>query len=120
MIQERESPELHIYTNDEIEILLSGDRRSIDRLMMLGINNLAIAMLPHMRWEEKILSSLGTPDEISARVAWINSQITQQHVRNDMMRKITESSMVWAFIAFLGFLAFSVWEYVSSHIRLGK
>jgi hypothetical protein len=120
MTAERELPDVHVYTPEEIELLLSGDRRSIDRLLMQGINTIALVMVPHMRWEEKVLASLGSPEEIAARVAWIKTQITRQQVHNDMMRKVTESVAVWAFIAFIGFVFYSIWEHVVSYLHMER
>lgn len=105
------SNEIKIYTQEEIEIFLSGDRREVDRLLLTGLNNLAKSLLPHMEREEKTFDIMGNDEVIRTRAEWIDAQVIKMNKRSAMMQKVTEQVGVWVLIAFLGFVAFSVWDH---------
>ena len=108
---------LREFTKEEIDIFLAGDRREIDRLLLYGLNNIAHILIPHMEAEVAISEVLGTPKEVAARVAWIDAQISKQKVKNKMMAKVAESTVGWALVAFLGFLAYATWDYVVDLVK---
>ena len=91
---------LKVYTPEEIEMFLSGDRREVDRLLIHGINNIATVLIPHMAKEEEIFHVLGDSDVIRSRSIWIDAQILKQEKRNKMMDKVTESTVIWALPVF--------------------
>lgn len=109
--------EVKIYTPEEIDIFLSGDRREVDRLLLTGLNNIAGVLIPHVAKEEGVFEALGDVDVIRTRSAWIEAQIKKQEKRNQMMQKVTESTMAWALILFIGFIAYSVWDHVMDVVK---
>ena len=92
---------LKVYTLEEIEIFLKGDRREVDRLMIHSLNNLASVMIPHMANEADVFKALGDSEVIRTRSAWIDAQINKQEKRNRMMDKVTESTTLWALPLFV-------------------
>ena len=106
-----------IYSDEEIELFIEGDRRAIDRLLLQGINNLAVVISLHSEAEASVLDGMGTAEQVKIRSVWIDAQIKKQEKVNSMMQKVAESSAAWAMIAFLGFLAMVSWEYVSGAIK---
>ena len=113
-------PEIHIYTQEEIEFFLHGDRRAIDLLLIQSMNNIIAVLLPHIEREEEILKSLGTESEIDARVQWINAQIARQKEHTDMMKRVSESALIWACIAMIGFALFSMWEHIVNLLHMSN
>lgn len=111
-------PQLRIYTPDEVDIFLSGDRREVDRLLLHGINSLSIVMIRHTEKEEEIFSGMGDVETIRARRKWVDAQMSKQEKFNAMMDKVATSAVSWALIAFLGFLAYAVWDYTVEHARM--
>lgn len=108
---------LKVYSPDEIEFFTQGDRREIDRLLLHGINNLAIVLVKHAKDEEHMFHGLGTPEEVKIRSEWVDAQIKAQGLRNNMMTKVAESSVTWAVIIFLGFTLKAIVEYAYTLIR---
>ena len=102
-----ETVALKVYSAEEIEMFLKGDRREVDRLMIHSLNNLASVMIPHMAQEDDVFKALGDPDVIRSRSAWIEAQIKKQEKRNRMMDKVTESTLLWALPLFV--LILFVW-----------
>lgn len=105
--------DLKTFTEGEIDMLLSGDRREVDKLLLHSINTLSAALIPSLG----VISELGDPKGIRARISWIDSEIDRQHERTRMMHKVTESLVIWTAIAFLGFIAVSGWHHVLEVIR---
>ena len=105
--------DLKTFTDDEVTMLLSGDRREVDKLLLHGINNLSAALIPLL----DTISELGTTEKLRKRMDWIDVQIENQRVKNDMMRKVSESALIWAAIGFLGFLLLSGYNYGIEVIR---
>lgn len=106
-----------IYSDEEIELFIEGDRRAIDRLLLQGINNLAVVLILHSEAEASVFDGMGTAEQVKSRAIWIDAQIKKQEKVNSMMQKVAESSAAWAMIAFLGFLAMVSWEYVAGAIK---
>lgn len=116
--------DLKIYSPGEIEIFLSGDRREVDRLLLHGLNNLAAVLLPHAKHEEEReaeflheVEELGGFEMIKKRAAFIDGMIKSQEARISMMEKVSQSSVAYALIAFLGFLGYSIFEAIVAAIR---
>ena len=111
-MSESEKRVLTIYSEEDIDIFLRGDRRDIDRLLLHGLNNLGIALIEHADREERLFAAMGDAEVIKKRSGWIDSQIDKARVlsektvaRIDMMNKVKSSTVVWAVIAFLGYLS---------------
>lgn len=101
---------LHVYSPEEIELFLSGDRREVDRLLITALNNIAGVLIPHAEREEKIFNAMGDPETIKSRAAWIDAQIDKQRLKNDMMRKVATSTLSWAAIIFIGWMLVAVYN----------
>lgn len=101
---------LRIYTQEEIELFLAGERRDVDRLLLYGINDLVRVIIPHKAREDKFFEAAGTRDEIRQRAAWVDAQIDKQKKRNEMMGKVATSALSWAAIAFLGWMLVSLYS----------
>lgn len=94
----------NIYTDEQIELMLAGDRRDVDRLLIKGLNTLAAAFLtfrdsefrPHIEEEQLMIEALGTPDEVKRRRIWLDLQIKREQVRHKLRTRILESSVLWA------------------------
>ena len=116
--EERRAPRL--YTAEEIEIFLRGDRREIDRLLLHGLNSLSAALIPHAQREEEVLRTLkeiGGLEGVVHRANYIDALIKRQAAKTAMMEKVGQSSLTWAVIAFLGFLAMATWDAVGQAIK---
>ena len=116
--------EIKVYSPAEIEIFLSGDRREVDRLLLHGLNNIAAVLIPHAKHEEARekeflagVHDLGGFDMIKKRAAFVDSVIKQQDTRTAMMEKVSQSTAIWAVLAFLLLLAHSVWDYVVEAVK---
>jgi hypothetical protein len=112
-----EHPPLRIYSPEEVDLFLSGDRREVDRLLLQGLNGLSHVMIEHTRKEEEIFTGMGDTETIRARRKWVDAQMAKQEKLNAMMDKVATSAVSWALIAFLGFLAYAIWDYTVEHAR---
>ena len=95
-----------VYTEQELEIFLNGDRRSVDGLMLRSLNGISAALLTHMEEQEKVtreLQDIGGLEGIRLRAEWVNAQIERQKVRNRMMEKVATSNLATVSVAFLGY-----------------
>lgn len=108
---------LHVYSPEEIEIFLAGDRREVDRLLLHGVNNLTAVFLPYAERQAQMFANIGDPNLVKERAAWIDSQIRKTEKRTRMMDKVSESSVSWALIAFIGFIVLIVGDAVIHHIK---
>ena len=116
---EEDSP--RVLSDDEIELYLNGDRREVDRLILISLNRLASSLIPHMESEREFmakLKQLGGMDAIISRAAYVDSLILRNTAKSAMMAKVLQSTIIWAFIAFCGFLALSVWESIVQAVRI--
>jgi len=111
-------PELvGVLSDEEIDLYLKGDRRDVDRLLLSNSNRLTALVLTHMRSEDErnsredtLWESLGGAEGVKTRAAFVNTLIERQKDRNDMMKKVSQSTVVWALLAFAAFLATAAWE----------
>ena len=117
----------HVLSDEEIDLYLQGDRRDIDRLILFSLNRLAAAHEVQTRqcavhaareaeWNSEV-EDLGGIDAIKARAKFVNELIQRSVDRRRMMDKVSSSSVTWALIIFLGFLATSVWESIVHAIK---
>lgn len=107
----------NIYTDEQMELMLAGDRRDIDRLIIRGLNTLTAVFLtfrdtefrPHLMAESSMVKALGTPAEVESRRIWLDLQIKREQQRQRLRAKVLESSVLWALPIVLSFmlLAFS-------------
>lgn len=102
-----------ILTQQEIDLMLDGDRRQVDRVMLTQINDLARAFITfkydefpeHAEKEDEILDAIGRdPQKIRARGEFVDTLIERQRNRNRMMQKVSEGFALWAVILFAVFL----------------
>jgi len=114
----------HVLSDEEIEMYLRGDRREIDRLMLLSINRLTACLLPHTKREDErdaeqdaFMRRLGGIAAMEDRARFVDTLIASQSKRVKMMDKVGQSTLTWALIAFLGFLAIATWDAIVAAIR---
>lgn len=115
----------HVLTEEEIELYLKGDRREIDRLILYSINRLTAVIIPHAKREDErdaqsdmLLKDLGGVEAMIIRAKVVDEMIARQQVRNRMMEKVSQSTVVWAFLAFCGFIAIAVWDSLIKAIKI--
>ena len=123
-----------ILSDEEITIVLNGDRRDVDRLILTALNRLAVSfegqlnvLDDHRSKEEEFLQDLariGGVDSVFKRAAFVDNQMSEEAKklaekrnamidslidrnikRAQMMEKVSTGTALWAVIAFLGFCA---------------
>lgn len=110
----------HVLSDEEIDLYLQGDRRDIDRLILFSLNRLAAAHEVQTRqcavhaareaeWDRDV-EDMGGVDAIKDRAKFVNELIKRSVARRSMMEKVASSGVTWALIAFVLFLATSVWD----------
>lgn len=102
-----------VLSAEEIEMYLKGDRQEVDRLILFSLNRLASTLAPHAEREERVmveLDRLGGMEAIAARAEYVDAMIARSKAKTQMIDKVAQSSLAWALIAFLGFLAVAAWE----------
>lgn len=114
----------HLLSDEEIEMYLKGDRREVDRLILFSINRLTAVILPHAVREDardaasnRLLADLGGEDALMRRADFVDSLIENQEAKKRMMEKVSSSTVVWALLVFLGFVAAAVWEHISTVLK---
>ncbi len=108
-----------ILSEEEVELYLRGDRREIDRLILLSINRIAATLIPHAERENRIseqLEALGGMDGIAERARFVDALIEKQKARTQMLWKVAQSGVAWALPVFIGFLAMAVWNSIKQKI----
>lgn len=120
-----QTPPPHILTEEEIELYLKGDRREIDRLILYSINRLTAVIIPHAQREDErdaeadaLITRLGGVEAMHNRATFVDSLVEQHHARSQMMEKVSQSSVTWALIAFMGFLAMATWDSIVQAVKL--
>lgn len=112
MQQPDETPP-RILSEQEIELYLRGDRREIDRLILLSINRIAATLIPHAERENRIseqLEAIGGMDGITERAKFVDELIERQKARNQALWKVAQSSVAWALPVLIGFVAMAIWN----------
>ena len=110
-----------VFSDEEIEMFLAGDRRQIDRHMLYCLNRIATVLIKHTEKEDAFhdsLAEIGGEDAIKKRADYVDSLIKRNDARTAMMQKVSESAVGWALIAFLGFLAIAVWHDIVEAIKM--
>lgn len=110
-----------ILSAEEIEMYLKGDRQEVDRLILFSLNRLAATLVPHAEREERVMAEidkLGGMEAIAARAEYVDAMIARSNAKTRMFDKVAQSSLAWALIAFLGFLAAAVWESIVHAVKV--
>ena len=110
-----------ILSAEEIEMYLKGDRQEVDRLILFSLNRLAATLVPHAEREERVMAEidkLGGMEAIAARAEYVDAMIARSNAKTRMFDKVAQSSLAWALIAFLGFLAAAVWESIAHAVKV--
>jgi hypothetical protein len=108
-----------ILSDEEVEFYLKGERREIDRLLLYSINRISTVLVEHVRKQEvqaTNLAAIGGYDAIGKRAEYVDSLIEKNKKTIRMMEKVEGSGMVWAFMAFIGFVAMASWEYIRTRL----
>lgn len=122
MSDEKSNPahEPKIFSEEEIEMFLAGDRRQIDRHILYSLNRLAAVLIPHVTRDKEArekIAEIGGFEAIERRAEFVDSLIKRNNRISLAMEKISQSAITWALIAFLGFLATSVWHDIVSAMK---
>lgn len=108
-----------ILSEEEIELYLRGDRREIDRLILLSINRIAATLIPHAERENKIaeqLAAIGGMDGIAERARFVDAMIERQKARTQALWKVAQSGVAWALPILIGFVAMAVWNAIKQKV----
>ena len=108
------------YTDEEIDIILDADRRQVDKFMLHCMNEIKATLIDHTERENIVLSaveSVGGIDGIRSRAEYVDALIEKTTARAQMMKKVSESTVTWALIAFLGFLCVATWHEIVSYVK---
>lgn len=96
-----------IYSDEEIEMFLKGDRRDIDKLLLYTMNRIAAVLIPHAEREDQfmaVIKDVGGLEAVKERADYIDSLIRKNNKRSAAFAKIAESTITWALIAATGFV----------------
>ena len=119
-MSDREKTLKATYTDEEIEIILDADRRQVDKFMLHCMNEIKATLVDHTERENIALSaveSVGGIDSIRSRAAYVDALIEKTTARAQMMKKVSESTVTWALIAFLGFLCVATWHEIVDYVE---
>lgn len=119
-MSDREKTLKATYTDEEIEIILDADRRQVDKFMLHCMNEIKATLVDHTERENIVLSvveSVGGIDGIRSRAEYVDALIEKTTARAQMMKKVSESTVTWALIAFLGFLCVATWHEIVSYVK---
>lgn len=108
-----------ILSEEEIELYLRGDRREIDRLILLSINRIAATLIPHAERENKIseqLAAIGGMDGIAERARFVDAMIERQKARTQALWKVAQSGVAWALPLLIGFVAMAIWNAIKQKV----
>jgi len=64
-----------------------------------------------------LVEDLGGVPMMVKRAKYVDTLIIQAEAKTTMMQKVTASSLSWALIAFIGFMAVAAWEAIKVSIR---
>lgn len=113
-----------VLSDEEIDLYLKGDRRSIDKLLLTNSNRLTALVLSYMKCEDErnakedvIWKQLGGTDAIKLRAEFVDTLILAQQKRNAMMDKVTTSNVIWASVTFLGYTLWVLREAVVAYLK---
>lgn len=109
-----------VFSDEEIDMFLDGDRRAVDRHILYSLNRIAAVLVPHVEREADInerLEAIGGLSAIEQRARYVDSLIKKNEKVAAMAEKVAQSVVVLAVITFLGFLVTAVWNEAISAIR---
>lgn len=118
-MQQPDEPRPRVLSDEEIELYLRGDRREIDRLILLSINRIAATLIPHAERENKIaeqLAAIGGMYGIAERARFVDALIERQKARNQALWKVAQSGIAWALPVLIGFVAMAIWNAIKQKI----
>jgi hypothetical protein len=114
-----------VLTEAEIDAMLHGDRRGIDKMLLTQINGLSAAFIgfryrdfpAHAEHEEKlhrsmaeVLAELGTKEEVRARIAFIDAAAKAANDRaklyNDLRSDLAKHTLKGLLIVLAGLIAY--------------
>ena len=110
-----------VFTDEEIDMFLAGDRRQIDRHILNSLNRIAIVLIANTDREDKFydqMENIGGIDAIHTRADYVDSLIEKNKLQAAAFAKISQSTVTYALIAFLGFIAAAVWHDIIAAIKL--
>lgn len=119
-MHEREKTLKATYTDEEIEIILDADRRQVDKFMLHCMNEIKATLVDHTERENIVLSaveSVGGIAGVRSRAEYVDALIEKTTARAQMMKKVSESTVTWALIAFLGFLCIAAWHEIVDYVK---
>ena len=108
------------YSDEEIEIILDADRRQVDKFMLHCMNEIKATLIDHTERDDLVLAAINTIgglDGIKSRAEYVDALIEKAKTRSAMMRKVSESTVTWALIAFLGFLCLATWHEIVAYVK---
>ena len=117
MTEKSETP--RVLTDEEIELYMRGERREVDRLILLSLNRLAATLIPHAERETRFteqLEAIGGMDGIAERARFVDALIERQKARTQVLWKIAQSSVTWALPLMIGFVAMAVWDAIKKKV----
>lgn len=112
-----------IYTEEEIEFFLSGDRKAIDKLLLTSLNSIAAAFIefrdsefrPHVEEEKILQKAIGSPEDVKRRRIWLDLQIDKAQTCARVRAKIWEATLTRyvpvVLVAFIGAVATGLLEH---------
>ena len=111
---------MKVFSEEEIEFFLAGDRRAVDKHILLALNNIVANLASHSASEEIIkqeLKAIGGFESIKARAEYVDSIIQRNNKISAMAEKVAQSVIIWAVIAALGMVFVATWDGIISSIR---
>ena len=108
------------YSDEEIEIILDADRRQVDKFMLHCMNEIKATLVDHTERENIVLEaveSVGGLNMIKSRALYVDALIEKTTARTQMMKKVSESTVTWALIAFLSFLCVASWHEIVAYVK---
>jgi len=107
-----------VFSDEEIEMFLAGDRRQIDRLILYSLNRLAALHLPCSRRVETMMQvvdvELGGQKALKLRAEWVDAQIKKAQDEAlfwQDMRKRMKTATFFGVLAILGIVALFYWNH---------
>ena len=109
-----------VFSDEEIEMFLAGDRRQIDRHILYSLNRLAALHLPCSRRVESMMqvvdTELGGTKALKLRAEWVDAQIKKAQDEalfwQDMRKRIKTAT----FFGVLAVLCIVILFYWNNHV----
>ena len=117
-------------SQEEISLLVKGAKDNPDEiyeLILFYLNRLVeahqnthITLNDHQQREEEMMAKIeeiGGVEQIIIRAEYVDSLIKKNNMRTAMMEKVSQSTLTWVLIAFLGFLATATWHEIVASVK---